>query len=123
VQGLNLTPEEEKLWARQVNVLCVCARMMAIVRAWVQVLLTIFTGCATPIKTARRKRRAGAGLSQDARKAQGLELTPGEEQLLARQVNVLCVCAQMMAIVCAWVQVLIGTCAHWMYGVSFTHLQ
>ena len=71
---------------------------------------------------ARRKKKAGAGLSQDDRTAQGLELTPAEEQLLARQVNVLCVCAQVMAVVCAWAWVLIVTCAHWMHVVSFTHL-
>ena len=56
---------------------------------------------------ARRKKKAGARLSEDDRTAQGLELTPTEEQLLARQVNVLCVCAQVMAVVCAWVQVLV----------------
>jgi len=61
----------------------------------------------TAVKTARRKGEAGAGQSQDDRTAQDLDLTPKEEQFLARQVNVLCVCAQMMAIVCAWVQVLL----------------
>jgi len=62
-------------------------------------------------------------MSQDARKTQGLELTPTEEQFLARQVNELCVCAHVMTVVCAWVSVLIGNCSHWMHGVSFTHLQ
>jgi len=59
------------------------------------------------VSDAQHKQKDGAGLSQDARKAQGLELTPKEEQLLAGQVNMLCVCAQMMVIVCAWVQVLL----------------
>ena len=59
------------------------------------------------LSNARRKGKTGAGLSQDDRTAQGLDLTPKEEQLLARQVNVLCVCAQMMAIVCVWVRVLL----------------
>jgi len=45
-RGLELTPEEEKLLAKQVNMLCVCTHMMVIVYAWVQVLMTIFTGCA-----------------------------------------------------------------------------
>jgi len=74
-------------------------------------------------RDARLKRKDGARLSQDDRTAQGLDLTPAEEKLLARQDNVLCVCAHVMAVVCSWVQVLIGNCAHWMHGVSFTHLQ
>jgi len=56
---------------------------------------------------ARLKKEACARLSQDDRTAQGLELTPAEEKHFARQVNVLCVCAHVMAVVCAWVQVLV----------------
>jgi len=59
-----------------------------------------------PLSDARRKYKEGAGLSQDDRRARGLELTLEEEKLLARQVNMLCVCTQMMVIVYAWVQVL-----------------
>jgi len=64
------------------------------------------------VSDARRKKKDGAGLSQDVRKARGLKLTPEEEKLLARQVNMLCVCTQMMLLVYAWVQVLmtIFTC-------------
>jgi len=64
------------------------------------------------VSDARFKHKEGAGLSQDVRKSQGLELTPEEEQLLAGQVHMLCVCTPMMLIVYAWVQVLmtIFTC-------------
>ena len=55
---------------------------------------------------ARQKRTKCAGLSQHDQQAQGLELTLEEEKLLVRQVNMLCVCTQMMVIVYAWVQVL-----------------
>ena len=65
------------------------------------------TNNSLALSDARRKRKDGAGLSQDDRRAHGLDLTPEEAKLWARQVNVLCVCAQMMAIVCAWVQVLL----------------
>jgi len=41
---------------------------------------------------ALRKRNSGKGLSHDALKTQGLDLTPQEEKLVKRQVNVLCVC-------------------------------
>jgi len=59
------------------------------------------------ISDTQLKRKAGAGLSEDARKEQGLELTPEVEKLVARQVNVLCVYAHVMAVVCAWVPVLL----------------
>ena len=59
------------------------------------------------------KHKAARGLSQDARKEQGLQLTPAQEKLVARQVNVPYVCGHVMAVVCAWVPVLIGNCAHW----------
>jgi len=49
----------------------------------------------------RLKRKAGAGLSPDSRTVQGLHLTPREEKLVARQVNVPCVCTYVMAVVCA----------------------
>jgi len=75
------------------------------------------------ISATRLKRRVGALMSQDARKEQGLDLTPAEEKLVARKVNGLCVCAHVMEVVCAWVPVLIGNCAHWTHGVSFTQLQ
>jgi len=55
------------------------------------------------VRAARGKQKDGAGLSQDDRRARGLELTLEEEKLLARQVNMLCVCTQMMVIVYAWV--------------------
>ena len=51
-------------------------------------------------------------MSPDARKAQGLALTPAEEKLVARQVNGLCVYTYVMTVVCARVTVLIGDCAH-----------
>jgi len=54
------------------------------------------------ISDSQFKRKAGQGLSQDARKVQGLELTPAQEKLVVRQVNVLCVCTHVMAVVCAW---------------------
>jgi len=60
------------------------------------------------LSDARRKHKDGAGLSQDVRKARGLELTPEEEKLLARQVNMLCVCTQMMVIVYVCVKLLIA---------------
>jgi len=50
---------------------------------------------------ARHKRKDGAVLSQDVRKARGLELTPEEEKLLVGQVNMLCVCTHMMVIMYA----------------------
>ena len=65
------------------------------------------------VSETRRKRRAGKGLSEDARKEQDLQITPAQEKLVARQVNVMCVCAHVMAVVCAWGPVLIGNCAHW----------
>ena len=74
------------------------------------------------LSDARRKYKEGAGLSQDDRRARGLELTLEEEQLLARQVNMLCVYTQVMVIVYACVKVLIVTGARWMHVVSFTHL-
>ena len=49
--------------------------------------------CRDPaISAARVKQRAGTGLSSDSRKKRGLELSPEEEQFVARQVNVYCVC-------------------------------
>jgi len=75
------------------------------------------------ISAIRLKRRAGASMSQDARKKAGLVLSPTEEKLVAGQVNGLCVYAHVMTVVCAWVSVLTGNCAHWTHGVSFTHLQ
>ena len=65
----------------------------------------------------RRKRKEGAGLSQDERRARGLDLTPEEEKL-----GLLCVYAQVMVIVYACVKELIVTCARWMHVVSCTHL-
>jgi len=41
---------------------------------------------------ARLERRACTGLSPDSRKERGLELSPEEEKVLAREVNVNCVC-------------------------------
>ena len=41
---------------------------------------------------AVRKHKSGKGLSDDALKAQDLDLTPQEEKHVKRQVNVLCVC-------------------------------
>jgi len=58
------------------------------------------------VRATLGKRKEGAGLSQDERRARGLELTPEEEKLLARQVNLLCVCKQVCVIVYAGVQVL-----------------
>ena len=58
------------------------------------------------VSDARHKRKDGAVLSQDVRKARGLEFTPEEEKLLAGQVNMLCVCTHMIVIVYAWVHVL-----------------
>jgi len=51
---------------------------------------------------SRLKRKAGKGLSQDAQKEQGLELTPAQEKHVARQVNVPCVCTHVMTVMCAW---------------------
>jgi len=48
------------------------------------------------------KRKVGKRLSHDARKRQGLDLIPREEKLVARQVNVPCVCTYVMTVVCAW---------------------
>ena len=58
--------------------------------------LVLFT-----ISAARGKQRAGRGLSPDSRKKRGLELSPEEEKLLTRQVTEHCVCACVMAFVCA----------------------
>jgi len=55
------------------------------------------------ISDTRFKQKPGAGLSEDALKEPGLELTPAEEKLVARQVTVLCVCAHVMTVVRAWV--------------------
>ena len=52
------------------------------------------------ISAIRLKRRAGASMSQHARKKAGLVLSPIEEKLLAGQVNVLCVYAHVMTVVC-----------------------
>jgi len=57
------------------------------------------------VRAAWGKQKDGAGLSQDDRRARGLELTLEEEKLLARQVNILCVYTQVCVIVYAWVQV------------------
>jgi len=70
--------------ARQVTVLCVCACMMAVV-------------CVQRLYYPRLCRE----LSPDSRKKRGLGLSPEEEKLLAPQVPVHCVCACMMAVVCA----------------------
>ena len=91
-QGLALTPKEENLVARQVNVLCVCAHEMADV-SWLCRDIVISVNLF--------KRKAGRRLSPDSRKARDLELSPKEEQLVARQVNVPCVCVYVMAVVCA----------------------
>ena len=69
------------------------------------------------VRAARGKQKDGAGLSQDDRRARGLELTLEEESLFAGQVNMLCVYAQVMEIVYACVKVLIVTCARWMHVV------
>ena len=45
-QDLVLSPAEEKLFAGQVTVLCICADIKVCVCAWVGVLVTIMTGCA-----------------------------------------------------------------------------
>jgi len=58
------------------------------------------------VRAAWGKQKDGAGLSQDDRRAQGLELTPEEEKLLAGQVNMLCVYTPVCVIMYAWVQVL-----------------
>jgi len=62
--------------------------------------LVLFT-----ISAARGKQRAGRGLSPDSRKKRGLELSPEEEKLLARQVarqvTEHCVCHCVMVVVCA----------------------
>ena len=91
--------------AWQVTMLCVCDHVMTVVCAWVPVLLTIFTGCA--VCAVRLKRKAGAGMSEDALKDQGLEFTPAEEKFVARQVTLLCVCDHLKGVVCAWVPVLL----------------
>ena len=54
------------------------------------------------LSESRLKRKADSGLSQDARKEQDLDLTPAQEKLVAQQVNVPCVCAHVMVVVCAW---------------------
>jgi len=58
------------------------------------------------LSEARLKRRLGKGLSQEDLTEPGLVLSPVEEQLVAGQVNVLCVCAYVKVCVCAWMAVL-----------------
>jgi len=53
-------------------------------------------------KEAGLKRRLGKGLSQEDLIEQDMVLSPAEEKLVAGQVNVLCVCADMKVCVCAW---------------------
>jgi len=74
------------------------------------------------ISDIRLKRRAGKGLSQDARKERDMELSPAEEKLVARQVNVMSVGAHVMVVVCAWMQVLVTIvtdCAETLQSVTF----
>ena len=59
------------------------------------------------ISAIRLKRRRGKGLSQEDLIEQDLVLSPAEEKLVAGQVNVLCVCANMKVCVCAWMAVLV----------------
>jgi len=58
-------------------------------------------------KEARLKRTLGKGLSQEDLIEQDLDLSPAQEKLVAGQVNVLCVCADMKVCVCAWVAELV----------------
>ena len=55
------------------------------------------------LSAAQLKRRRGKVLSQEDLIEQDLVLSPAEEKLVAGQVNVLCVCADMKVCVCAWV--------------------
>ena len=55
------------------------------------------------INAAQLKRKRGKGLSQEDLIEQDLVLNPAQEKLVAGQVNVLCVCADMKVCVRAWV--------------------
>ena len=73
------------------------------------------------VSAARDKQKDGAVLIQDDRQAQGLELTPEEEELLTRQVNMLRVYMPVCVIVYAWVQVLMTiftSCAGILHSVT-----
>jgi len=73
------------------------------------------------LSDTRLKRKAGAGLSQDVLKEYGLEISPAEEKLVARPVNVLSVCAHVIVVVCAWMQVLVTIfpgCAGTLHSVT-----
>ena len=98
-RGLELTPEEEKFLARQVHMND--GNRVSVGAGVDDHFYSLRRDIA--VRAAWGKQKDGAGLSQDDRRARGLELTLEEEKLLVRQVNMLCVCTQMMVIVYVWV--------------------
>ena len=74
------------------------------------------------LSAARLKRRLGKGLSREDLIEQDLVLSPAQEKLVAGQVNVPSVCADMKVCVRAWVGVLVTImtgCAGARPSVSF----